>query len=89
MRSIIILKVLAQKTTSTYFGQNLQQRAEIFIFFYLFLKFLKLCFSYLTVPTNHMGVSLSAEYNSVGLGQDLHFKQLMGDPAVAGPRSTL
>ena len=46
-----------------------KRRVEVFIFFfYLFLKSLKLCFSHLIVSTNHMGVSLSAEYDSVGLG---------------------
>ena len=36
-----------------------------------------------------MGVSLSAESDSVGLGWNLHFKQLMGDTTAAGPWTTL
>ena len=42
-----------------------------------------------TMSTNHMGVSISAESDSVGLGGTCISNKIMDHPVVAGPWTTL
>lgn len=66
---IIIQKVLSQETKSTCFGLKATKRRCCIFFLLLFaFKVTKAGRLSFTMSTNHMGVSVSAESDSVGLG---------------------